>query len=175
MAEAVSEWVLRWAPLVGRGPVLDLACGDGRHSRYFLGKGFAVHAVDRDPRSIEGARFLRADLENGGAWPLAGQRFGAIVVTNYLYRPLFPVIAQSLAADGVLIYETFMVGNEKLGRPSNPDFLLRKGELLGAFPHLEVIAFEQGLVERPKPAVIQRLCAIRGDSGRVRIEPHDYR
>jgi SAM-dependent methyltransferase len=175
MAQAISEWVLRWAPLVGRGPVLDLACGDGRHSRYFLGKGFEVHAVDRDPRLIEGVRFLQADLENGAPWPLAGQRFGAIVVTNYLYRPLFAVIAQSLAADGVLIYETFMVGNEKLGRPSNPDFLLKKGELLEVFADLQVIAFEQGLVERPKPAVIQRLCAIRGDSGRVRIGPHDYR
>lgn len=171
MAEAVSQWVSRWAPLVGRGPVLDLACGDGRHSRYFLGKGFEVHAVDRDPQVIEGARFLQADLENGGPWPLAGQRFGAIVVTNYLYRPLFPVIAESLAADGVLIYETFMIGNEKLGRPSNPDFLLRPAELLEAFSGLAVIAFEQGVTEKPKRAVIQRLCAVRGDIERVRIRP----
>ncbi len=171
MAEAVSEWVLRWAPLVGRGPVLDLACGDGRHSRYFLSKGFEVHAVDRDRRSIEGARFLQADLENGDPWPLAGQRFGAIVVTNYLYRPLFPVITQSLAAHGVLIYETFMVGNERLGRPSNPDFLLRPGELLQAFSPLTVVAFEQGVVETPKPAALQRLCAIRGEIGGVRIRP----
>ena len=171
MAEAVSEWVLRWAPLVGRGPVLDLACGNGRHSRYFLEKGFEVHAVDRDPRSIEGARFLQADLENGSPWPFAGDRFGAIVVSNYLHRPLFPVIIESLAAGGVLIYETFMAGNEKFGRPRNPDFLLRPGELLRAFSALTVVAFEQGVVQRPKPAALQRLCAVRGQSEGVRILP----
>ena len=171
MSAAVSAWVSRWAPLVRRGPVLDLACGEGRHSRYFLEKGFDVHAVDREPRSIEGARFLQADLEDGSPWPFAGQRFGAVVVTNYLYRPLFPAIAECLAPDGVLLYETFMAGNEKFGRPANPAFLLRPGELLQAFPALTVAAFEQGVVQTPKPAAVQRLCAVRGEIGGVRIGP----
>ena len=114
-------------------------------------------------------RFVRADLEGGDAWPFAGQRFAAIVVTNYLHRPLLPTIQDALAEEGVLIYETFMVGNEKFGRPSNPAFLLQPGELLQAFRALEPVAFEQGYVERPKPAMIQRLCARRGHMGRDRI------
>jgi hypothetical protein len=111
-------------------------------------------------------RFVQADLEDGSPWPFAGQRFGGIVVTNYLYRPLLPVLAQSLADEGVLIYETFMAGNEKFGKPSNPDFLLRPGELLEAFGRLAVVAFEQGRTER---AVVQRICVIRGEAGSVRI------
>lgn len=104
---------------------------------------------------------MQADLEDGRPWPFAGQRFGGIVVTSYLHRPLFPRLAESLAEGGVLIYETFMLGNEKYGRPSNPDFLLRPGELLEAFAGLAVIAFEQGMVAQPKRAVLQRLCARR--------------
>jgi SAM-dependent methyltransferase len=158
----VSDWVARWAPLVARGPVLDVACGEGRHARYFAKKGLPVVAVDRDaqvfPKEIA---FVKADLEGGGPWPFAGQRFGAIVVTNYLHRPLFPHLAASLEEGGVLVYETFMLGNEKLGRPSNPDFLLRPGELLDAFQALSPVAFEQGRVARPKPAMVQRICARR--------------
>ncbi len=169
MVEAVSEWVSRWAPLLPRGPVLDVACGQGRHARYLSARGLEVHAVDREPQAIEGVRFLQADLEGGNPWPFAGRRFAGIVVTNYLYRPLFGAIAESLAPGGILIYETFMLGNEKYGRPSNPDFLLRSGELLEVFPGLTPIAFEQGLAQRPKPAVLQRLCAIRGEAGSARI------
>ena len=109
-----------------------------------------------------GVRFVQADLENGSPWPFAGQRFGAIVVTNYLHRPLFKSIEDSLGEGGVLIYETFMIGNERFGRPSNPDFLLRPGELVEAFSSLTALAFEQGEVARPKPAVTQRICAIKG-------------
>jgi SAM-dependent methyltransferase len=156
-----SEWVVRWAPLVARGPVLDLACGGGRHATFFLERGFEVVAVDREPQAIPGARFVQADLEDGSPWPLAGERFGAIVVTNYLYRPLFPLFCASLNDGGILLYETFMAGNERYGRPSNPEFLLRPGELLEAFRELRVVAFEQGAVIKPKPAVIQRLCAVR--------------
>lgn len=156
---APSAWVVRWAPLVARGPVLDLACGQGRHARFFLARGFEVVALDREPQAIPGARFLQADLEGGNPWPLPGERFGAVVVTNYLYRPLFPVLRESLSEGGVLLYETFMLGNERFGRPSNPQFLLRPGELLEAFRDLQVIAFEQGRLIEPKPAVIQRLCA----------------
>ena len=152
----------RWAPLVARGPVLDLACGSGRHARIFLEKKLEVVAVDREAQTLpKGVVFVRADLEDGRPWLFAGQRFGAVVVTNYLHRPLFPAIAAALEPGGVLIYETFMRGNEKYGRPSNPDFLLRPGELLESFKDLAVIAFEQGQVERPKPAVVQRLCARR--------------
>jgi SAM-dependent methyltransferase len=128
-----------------------------------------VIAVDRELLNVPGVRFVHADLEEGGPWPFAGQRFAAIVVTNYLHRPLFPHLAASLAEGGVLIYETFMVGNERFGRPSNPAFLLQPGELLSAFASLTPIAFEQGYVETPKPAMIQRLCARRGDIPQVRI------
>jgi len=160
--ESPSDWVVRWAPSVTRGPVLDVASGAGRHARFFAARGLEVVAVDRERQEIPGVRFVHADLENGTPWPFAGQRFGAIVVTNYLHRPLFRTIADSLSEGGVLIYETFMIGNERFGRPSNPDFLLRKDELVAAFSSLKVLAFEQGEVARPKPAMTQRICAIRG-------------
>jgi SAM-dependent methyltransferase len=170
--EQASEWVRRWAPLVERGPLLDLACGGGRHARLFAARGLEVVAVDRADQALpEGIRFVRADLENGNPWPFAGQRFAAIVVTNYLYRPLFAHLLGSLGEGGVLIYETFMIGNEKFGRPSNPQFLLRPGELLEVFGGLTVAGFEQGRVETPKPAMIQRLCALRGAAERIRIAP----
>ena len=164
--ETPSDWVVRWAPLVTRGPVLDLASGAGRHARFFAGRGLEVVAVERDEQVIPGVKFVRADLEDGSPWPLAGQRFGGIVVTNYLHRPLLPVIAAALAEEGVLIYETFMVGNERFGKPSNPNFLLRPGELLQAFSALTVVAFEQGTTAN---AVLQRICVIRGDASSVRI------
>lgn len=167
--EAASPWLLRWIDLIDRGPVLDVAAGGGRHSILFAERGLEVVAVDREPLNVPGVRFVRADLEDGSPWPFAGQRFAAIVVTNYLHRPLFPHLAASLAEGGVLIYETFMVGNERFGRPSNPAFLLQPGELLGAFASLTPIAFEQGAVETPKPAMVQRLCARRGDMQQVRI------
>jgi SAM-dependent methyltransferase len=167
--EPASPWVLRWAGLVDRGPVLDVASGAGRHSILFAERGLEVLAVDREPQSIAGVRFVQADLESGAPWPFAGQRFAAIVVTNYLHRPIFAPIQSSLEEGGVLIYETFMVGNERYGRPSNPAFLLKPGELLGAFSALTPIAFEQGYAQTPKPAMIQRLCACRGHIGEVRI------
>lgn len=169
--ERPSDWVLRWAPLVERSPVLDLASGQGRHAIYFAERGLEVIAVDSEEQRIAGVRFVKADLEHGGRWPFEGQRFAAIVVTNYLHRPLLPRIGASLEEGGLLLYETFMTGNEKFGRPSNPAFLLRPGELLEAFRGLTPIAFEQGYVERPKPAMIQRLCARRGNIESVRIAP----
>ena len=157
-----SDWVRRWAPLVARGPVLDVASGSGRHARVFSSRSLEVIALDRDPHPMpEGITFVRADLEDGSPWPLPAERFQGIVVANYLHRPLFPHLLASLAPDGVLIYETFMSGNERYGKPSNPAFLLRPGELLDAFGALHVLAFEQGRTAAPKPAVIQRLCARR--------------
>ena len=147
--------------MIPNGCVLDLACGDGRHSRLLRALGFDVVAVDREPQSIPGVRFLQADLEDGSPWPLPGERFQGVVVTNYLHRPLFPLLKDSLAPGGVLLYETFMLGNERYGRPSNPAFLLRPGELWQAFGGLHVVAFEQGAVAEPKAAKMQRLCAVR--------------
>jgi len=170
LPEAASEWVKRWAPLVGRGPVLDVACGAGRHARLFAERGLEVFALDRDEQVLPGPiHFVKANLEDGSPWPFPGRRFGAIVVTNYLHRPLFPLLVESLDEGAVLIYETFMLGNERYGKPSNPDFLLRPGELLEAFGALTVAAFEQGTLERPKKAALQRICVIRGPAGSVRI------
>ena len=117
--------------------------------------------MDREPQSIPGVRLVQADLEDGSPWPLPGERFQGIVVANYLHRPLFPALQEALAPGGVLIYETFMLGNERYGKPSNPAFLLRPGELWRAFPGLHLIAFEQGYAAQPKPAMMQRLCAVR--------------
>lgn len=168
--EVPSDWVRRWAELVTAGPVLDVACGSGRHALLFAERGIEVTGVDREPQSIARVKFVQADLESPGAqWPFGGERFAAIVVVNYLHRPLLPTLEAALAEGGVLIYETFMTGNEKYGRPTNPAFLLKPGELLQAFSALTPVAFEQGYVERPKPAMIQRLCARRGHIGSVRI------
>lgn len=166
--DAPSPWVQRFAPLVAQGAnVLDVGCGNGRHAKLFARRGCIVDAVDRDRACGElladepNIRFLAADLE-AGTWPYAGRRFDAIVVVNYLHRPLFAQLVASLAEGGVLIYETFAVGNERYGRPSNPDFLLRPRELLDAFgAQLHVLAFEDGVVDEPRPARIQRLCGVR--------------
>lgn len=164
---APSAWVERFAGLVPvGGPVLDVACGGGRHTRLFLTRGHPVTAVDRDISALEdlGARAdlerLQVDLEDGRPFPLAGRRFAGVVVTNYLHRPLFPTLIETIVPGGVLIYETFVLGNERFGRPSNPDHLLRPGELLevvrGA---LRVVAYEDVLVDTPRPAMVQRICA----------------
>ncbi len=147
--------------------MLDLACGGGRHSRYFADLGYRVLAVDRDAGALgalagtAGVETLVADLESA-AWPLGRRRFGGVVVTNYLHRPLFAHILAAVAGNGVLIYETFAAGNERFGKPSNPDFLLRPGELLGLVSgKLRVIAYEDLEVGEPGPAMVQRLCAVR--------------
>lgn len=178
--EEPSPWVARFAALVPPGArVLDVACGRGRHARLFAAQGCAVEAVDIDAAAgealagVAGLRFLRADLE-GGAWPYAGRQFDAVVVTNYLHRPLFPRLLESVAAGGLLIYETFMAGNEQYGRPGNPAFLLQPRELLDAFgTALTVLAFEEGMVSLPRPARVSRLCAVRaGGDAHLRIDAH---
>lgn len=168
-----SAWVQRFAPLIPAGEVLDLACGSGRHSHLLASLGHPVCALDRDGDTLAvlaasappGISTFQFDLENGAPWPFAPARFAGIVVTNYLYRPLFAAMLASLAPGGVLIYETFACGNERYGKPSNPDFLLRQGELLDlvrdpAMPGWRVIAFEDGYVATPKPAMVQRLCVM---------------
>ena len=163
-----SAWVGRWADQVPRaGRVLDVACGNGRHARFLAALGHPVEAVDRDPAllaaiaEVPGVVTRQADLE-GGPWPYPAERFAGIVVVNYLHRPLFPHLLAALAAPGVLIYETFAAGNERYGRPANPDFLLRPGELLDlARGKLRVIAYEDLLVTDPKLALVQRIVAIR--------------
>jgi SAM-dependent methyltransferase len=166
---APSSWVRRFAHLVPQGgEVLDLAAGGGRHSRLFLEHGYRVVAVDRDTETLtalprqDRLQIVTADLEAGGAWPLPGRRFAGVVVTNYLHRPLFPAIVASVASGGILIYETFAVGNERFGKPSNPDFLLRPGELLDAVHgRLRVVAYEDVETAEPRPAMVQRIAAVR--------------
>lgn len=164
--EAASEWVQRWAPLIRPGgEVLDVACGGGRHSRLLEALGHEVVAVDRAteffPAPPSGVTLVKADLE-AAAWPFPGRCFDAVVVTNYLHRPLLPTLVASLEPGGILLYETFALGNERFGRPANPDFLLQPGELLEAVRgRLRVVAFEDRVVDLPRPAAIQRLCARR--------------
>jgi SAM-dependent methyltransferase len=165
---APSPWVARFAPRIREGgTVLDVAAGSGRHARYLRELGFRVVAVDADTSRLADladdaeAEIVEADLENAG-WPFEERIFDGIVVTFYLHRPLLPVLAESLAPGGVLIYETFAEGNEEYGRPRNPAFLLREGELVEAFaPKLKVIAYEHGYEEHPRPGVRQRICALR--------------
>lgn len=163
-----SSWVRRWTKtLVTAGRVLDLACGSGRHTRLLLDQGYRVVAVDRDVSGVEdlrgrmGCEIVQADLESG-LWPFAENTFDGVVVTNYLYRPNFPHLLAALKPGGMLIYETFAEGNGEFGRPSNPDFLLQPGELLAlANDTARVIAYEDGYLELPKPARVQRICAVK--------------
>jgi SAM-dependent methyltransferase len=157
---------VQWAGLVPAGAaVLDLAAGSGRHATFLAGRGHGVTAVDRDvsrlpddPAIVK----LQADLEDGSPWPLAGRTFGAAVVTNYLHRPLIPALLDTIAAGGVLLYETFMTGNERFGKPSNPAFLLQDGELLAAVRgKFSVIAYEARLISEPHMAMVQRIAARR--------------
>jgi SAM-dependent methyltransferase len=165
--DVASPWVARFAGLIPDGEVLDLACGGGRHARHLVALGHPVLALDRDAQALAlaagpGVTTLQWELEGEGAsWPFAAERFAGIVVTNYLHRPLMDNLIASMLPDAVLIYETFAAGNEQFGKPSNPAFLLAPGELLDlARGHgLQVIAFEEGVMDVPKPVVLQRLCA----------------
>ena len=163
---APSAWVRRWAGWIRPGgAVLDVACGTGRHARFLAQLGFEVDAVDRDRALFEdpppNVAVLEADLESA-PWPYAGRRFDGVVVTNYLHRPLLPRLVESLERGGLLVYETFAVGNERFGKPSNPAFLLQAGELLEAVRGaLRVLAYEDLVVEEPRPAAVQRICARR--------------
>lgn len=175
MSDLISPWVQRYAPLIPGGDVLDLACGNGRHARHLVSLGHSVVAVDRDADALAlaagpGITTSAIDLEEqGAAWPFGPDRFAGIVVTNYLHRPLTAAMVASLAPNGVLVYETFADGNAQFGKPSNPDFLLKAGELLDwAREHgLRVVAFEDGVIDAPKTAMVQRICAVKPDFPRV--------
>lgn len=167
-----ADWVCRYADEIGLpGRVLDLACGSGRHARWLAAAGFRVLAADRDAAALSeishpDIAVLCVDLEDGG-WPFGGEAFAGIVVTRYLFRPLLPRLAAALAPGGVLIYETFMQGNEAYGRPARAEFLLAPGEL-DAFARavgLEVLAFAEGYRAAPRPAMLQSLCARRPLAG----------
>ncbi len=175
---SISPWVGRFGGLIPAGTVLDLACGNGRHALWLAQRGVEVLAVDRNPEllaEIDAAGMAdvatqQIELEAGPSDALAAlfqiHRFSAVVVTNYLHRPLFPAILESVAMQGVLLYETFAAGNEQFGKPSNPDFLLRPGELLALLAadtagNWRVLAFEDGFVDGPKQAMVQRICAIK--------------
>ena len=166
--EQASPWIVRFAPLVpAGGAVLDLACGRGRHMRWFAARGHPVTGVDRDADALATlagvGETIAADIEDG-PWPLAGRQFAAVVVTNYLWRPLFPRILACVAPGGVLLHETFAQGNETVGKPSRPDFLLAPGELLRAYGELRVVAFEDGFLPHPD-RFIQRIAAVRSPPG----------
>lgn len=159
-----SAWVKRHAPLIKKqGRVLDVAAGSGKNARWLAAQGWHVEAVDKDETALGSLHGLAgistqvADIENG-PWPYIGQQFDGIVVCRYLHRPLFPALMDSLSPDGILIYETFMLGHEVYGRPTNPDFLLQPNELLDVFvSSLIPVAFEQGF-DPSQQAVVQRIC-----------------
>lgn len=171
--QEASTWVQRWSHLVPPGPVLDLACGRGRHLRWFAQRGHAVVGVDRSAQALAdiglhgpACETILADIESG-PWPLPGRRFSAVVVTHYLWRPLMPRLMESLDQAGVLIYETFARGQETLGRPSRPEFLLRPGELIEVCQGLRIVAFEDGYEPesvRGPARFIQRIAAVRADN-----------
>ena len=162
--ESPSPWVQRWSHLVPPGAaVLDVACGHGRHMRWFRERGHPVTGIDRAPEAVAAVaglgEALAADLENE-PWPLPGRTFGGVVVTNYLWRALFPALQDSVAPGGVLVYETFAVGNETVGRPGRPEFLLQPGELLHLAGGLRVVAYEDGFIDEPA-RYVQRIAAVR--------------
>jgi SAM-dependent methyltransferase len=169
-----SPWVQRHAALIRPGDrVLDVACGSGRNALWLASKGFAVTGVDRDAAALHTLQgrvaTVQADIENA-PWPLAGQTFDAVVVTNYLWRPLWPTLLESVAVGGVLIYETFADGQQLIGKPSRPDFLLQPGELLQRCAALRVVAFEDGF--EPEPArYVQRIAAVKPAANAAGVVP----
>ncbi len=166
-----SDWIVRWSHLLEpQATVLDIACGSGRHLQWFAERGHTVTGIDRDidqaRHRVPSAELVGADIESN-EWPLMvdgqARTFGAIVVTNYLWRPLVQTVLKSLAPGGVLLYETFALGNETVGRPTRPDFLLLPGELLQICANLDVVAYENGFLKRP-PRFVQRIAAIRSNN-----------
>ena len=163
---APSDWVKQHIRIIPpKGTVLDLACGAGRHTRLLIETGRRVIALDYNIRQLEylsgedSLTIIRHNLEVKNSWPFNPLTFDGIIVTNYLYRPLYSCIIDALAVNGVLIYQTFAVGNEKYGRPRNPKYLLKEDELLEVFgKKLNVVDYSHGYIKKPSPAVIQSIC-----------------
>jgi len=169
---APSAWITRWEHLIApAGTVLDVAAGSGRHTAWLAARGHAVTAIDRDATALAPlaaiAEVIVADIE-GAPWPLAGRRFDAVVVANYLWRPLLPTLMASLAPGGVLLYETFAAGNETVGRPARPDFLLARAELIEAAAGLRIVAYEDGFLSSPE-RFVQRIAAVREPPGAAAV------
>jgi SAM-dependent methyltransferase len=168
LLEKPSPWIVEYVQLIRKGGrVLDLACGNGRHAIWLAKQGYQVDAIDRDAQVVsnmvgmDNINVFIADLE-AGDWPHSDRKYDGIIVSRYLYRPLLRTLAALLNPGGILIYETFMAGNERYGKPSNPDFLLLPNELFEVYsPLLNIIAFEQGEEQTSRPAVMQRICAIK--------------
>jgi SAM-dependent methyltransferase len=172
---APSDWVQRWAHLIAPGgTVLDVGCGSGRHLRWLAERGFRVTGIDRNAEALAAlagvAETIVADIE-AGPWPLPGRRFDAVLVTNYLWRPLTPTLLSSLAEGGVYLHETFADGQQDFGKPSRPEFLLQPGELLAMTAGLRTVAYEDGLLDHP-PRRVQRIAALATPAGRLKSAPH---
>ena len=171
---APSDWIVRFAPLIKpQAKILDIATGSGRHALWLADQGYQITAIDRDLSGLKAyldadqqrttnIELIEADLETDTVWPLGKRQFDAIIITNYLHRPLFPAIRNVMTSSGVLLYETFALGNEAYGRPSNPDFLLKPGELIKTVrANFDILGFEHGLRRIPSPAIIQRVAAVK--------------
>ena len=172
---APSDWITRWAHLAAPGAsVLDVACGSGRHLRWWAQRGHPVTGVDRDARALAGlsamGEIITADLEDSGPWPLGERQFGVVVVTNYLWRPRLERILAAVAPGGLLLYETFSRRQADIGRPSRPEFLLAPGELLRVCTALEIVAFEDVELDAPR-RFVQRIAARRPASGSAGHSP----
>lgn len=178
-----SEWVARFLPgIPSGGTVLDVACGGGRHLRLAHDAGHPVIGIDRNLEDVAdltqtpGVTLIKADLETGAPFPLAGERFAGVIVTNYLWHPILPDIVRAVAEDGVLLYETFARGHERHGRPVSPDFLLMPNELLAAtLNDLVVVAYEHGVLPGPRPKILARITAVGRNHRWAGTAPIDLR
>ena len=168
MNKKPNKWVECYSSLIpSGGSVLDLACGSGRHTGMLLNKGYQVTAVDIDTTLIKqnfsnkNLNIVKCDLESLSFWPFEKNSFLGIIVVNYLHRPLFSKIIESLREEGVLVYQTFADGHSRYGKPKNPDYLLKRGELKTVFDSMKIISYQHGYLSYPSQSIIQRICCVK--------------